>query len=60
MVERLTAEQRATLATTLPSWSILPERDALYRLADATVETSGRSVEESLKQLQNMYNTSKI
>ena len=31
MVERLTAEQRATLATTLPSWSILPERDALYR-----------------------------
>ncbi len=39
---------------------ILEERDALYRLADATVETSGRSVEESLKQLQNMYNTSKI
>jgi len=31
MVERLTAEQRATLAATLPSWSILPDRDALCR-----------------------------
>jgi len=37
---------------------ILEERDSLYRLADATVETSGRSVEESLKQLLNMYNIS--
>ena len=37
---------------------ILEERDALYRLADAAVETSGRSIEESVKQLQNVYNIS--
>ncbi len=33
--------------------NILDERDILYRLADATVETSGRSIKESLKQLQS-------
>ena len=38
--------------------NILEEREALYRLADATIETSGRSVAESLKQLQNVYNIS--
>ncbi len=37
---------------------ILIERDALYRLADAAVETSGRSIEESVRQLQNVYNIS--
>jgi len=37
---------------------ILEERDALYRMADATIETSGRSIEESLKQLLNAYNIS--
>ena len=37
---------------------ILEEREALYRLADATIDTSGRSVKESLKELQNVYNIS--
>ena len=37
---------------------ILEERDSLYRLADATVETSGRSIEDSLKHLRNVYNIS--
>ena len=32
---------------------ILAERAALYGLADATVDTSGRSIEQSLRQLQN-------
>ena len=31
MVERLNAQERATLAGCLPSWSVLPDRDALYR-----------------------------
>ena len=37
---------------------ILEERDALYRLADAAIETSGRGIDDSLKQLQNMYDIS--
>ncbi len=37
---------------------ILEERDTLYRLADATIETSGRTIKESLLQLQNVYNNS--
>jgi len=37
---------------------ILEERDILYRLADATIETSGRSIEESLRQLHNVCNIS--
>lgn len=37
---------------------ILDERDTLYRLADATVETSGRSIKESLKHLETVYNIS--
>jgi len=37
---------------------ILEERDALYRLADAAIETSGHSIDESVKQLQNVHNIS--
>lgn len=35
---------------------ILAERDDLYGMADANVDTSNKTVDESLKQLQNMYN----
>ena len=31
MVERLSAQERATLAARLPLWSVLPDRDALHR-----------------------------
>ena len=37
---------------------ILAERNDLYGMADAVIDTSNKTVDENLKQLQNMYNIS--
>ena len=37
---------------------ILEERECLYRLADASIDTSGQSIAQSLQQLKNVYNVS--
>ena len=37
---------------------ILAERNELYAMADAIIDTSNKTVDENQEQLQNMYNIS--